>query len=118
MPSRTKKLLTLQVNGQSIRATVDHPFLVQGRGWIEARRLRIGDRLRTADGKLVAIDGIVPTSETAQVYQMDPYLPPFPFTGLWPAGTMLETAEGLKPIEEIDPGDRIVLRKPFDPEQN
>jgi hypothetical protein len=113
-----KHILILQVRAQTIYTTADQPFFVQGRGWTDARDLHVGDQLRAADGKKAVLEAITPASEQAVVYQMDPNVPPFPFTGLWPAGTMLETAEGLKPIEEIEPGDRIVFRKPFDPEQN
>jgi hypothetical protein len=35
------------------------------------------------------------------VYQMDAAVPPFPCTGLWPAGTLLATADGPKAIEDI-----------------
>jgi hypothetical protein len=113
-----KQILILQLAGQAIRTTADHPFFVQRRGWTNAGDLQLGDRVRVADGQIAPVDAIAIAGEQAVVCQMDPNVPPFPFSGLWPAGTMFETPEGLKPIEEIEPGDRIVFRKPFDPEQN
>ena len=42
-----------------IRTTPNHPFYVRGRGWLQGRDLRIGDRFRGADGgefELIDID--------------------------------------------------------------
>jgi hypothetical protein len=49
---------------------------------------------------------------------MDAAVPPFACTGLWPAGTLIDTADGPKPSADIEPGDRIVVRNPLDPERN
>ena len=64
------------------------------------------------------LDSITVTGEQAVVYQMEAGVPPFPCTGLWPAGTLLETADGPKKIEDVKPGDLIVVKKPLDPERN
>jgi hypothetical protein len=43
---------------------------------------------------------------------MDAAVPPFPCTGLWPAGTLIQTADGPKPIEDIMVGDYIAVPSP------
>jgi hypothetical protein len=85
---------------------------------VNAGDLHQGDKLRTHDGDNVPIDAITDSGEEQVVYQMDAAVPPFPCTGLWPAGTLIETADGPKPIEDIQMGDRIVVRNPLDPERN
>ncbi len=116
-PTRSP-VLTLYVNGQAIRTAADYPFFVEGRGWTNAGDLHVGDHLRTHDGQQGTIEAITHDGDEAVVYQMDVNLPPFPCTGLMQAGTMIETADGLKKIEDITLGDRIVVRDPLDPERN
>jgi hypothetical protein len=82
-PTR-KRIFHLHVNGNVIRTTADHPFFVHGQGWTDAADLQQGDKLRTVDGSNVPIDTI--TEEQAVVHQMQAGVPPFPCTGLWPAG--------------------------------
>jgi len=107
-PTR-KPILLLHLSGHVIRTTADHPFYVAGQGWTDAADLHVGDWLRTHDGQAVAIDAITDQGEESATYQMQPGVPPFPCTGLWPAGTLLETADGPKPIEEIEVGDYVVV---------
>jgi hypothetical protein len=114
-PTR-KRIMLLHLSGNVIRTTSDHPFYVHGQGWTDAADLQQGDQLRTVEGTNVPIDTI--TEEQAVVYQMDAAKPPFPCTGLWPAGTLIETADGPKPIEDIQPGDYVVVRPPLAPERN
>ncbi len=116
-PTR-KPTLTLHVHGTAIRTAADHPFFVAGRGWTNADDLHVGDQLLAHDGQQGTIEAITHDSDEAVVYQMDAAVPPFPCTGLMPAGTMIETADGLKKIEDITLGDRIVVRDRLDPERN
>jgi hypothetical protein len=114
-PTR-KRIVLLHLSGQVIRTTADHPFFVPGQGWTDATDLHVGDKLRSHDGQDVPLDAI--TEEQATVYQMDAAVPPFPWIGLWPAGTLLQTADGLKPIEEVKAGDYLVVRPPLNPERH
>ena len=116
-PTR-KRIMLLHLSGHTIRTTADQPFFVPGRGWTDAAELRVGDPLRTHDGQEVPIAAITEDGEEAVVYQMDVRAPPFPCTGLWPAGTLVETADGPKPIEDVQVGDRMVVRNPLNPERN
>lgn len=116
-PTR-KRIMLLHLNGKVIRTTADHPFSVAGQGWTDAADLHVGDKLRSSDGQDVPLDAISQNREETVVYQMDASVPPFPCTGLWPAGTLLETADGPKAIEDIKAGDYVVVRPPLDPERN
>jgi len=118
MISTSKRVLLLHLGGQTIRTTADHPFFVSGRGWTRASDLRLGDPLRTHDGQDVPLDAITDHGEDLVVYELEAGVSPFPCTGLWPAGTLLETADGPRPIEEVKPGDYLVVRPPPDPERN
>jgi hypothetical protein len=46
----------VQVKGKFIRTTAEHPFYVWGKGWVAARELEAGDRLRTHDGRMAAVE--------------------------------------------------------------
>lgn len=50
------KLVHLTTNGEEIVTTVDHPFYVQGRGFIEAGNLLIGDKLISVNGEDLSVD--------------------------------------------------------------
>ena len=67
-------------------------------------------------GEDLPIDAI--TTEEQSVVEMQPGVPPFPSGTPLPAGTMIETRKGFKPIEDVRPGDHIVMPEPFDPERN
>ena len=103
---------------QPQRPPPDQAFYVAGNGWTEASRLRPGDFLRTFDRQDVTIESMTDTGEEVAAYQMNAARPSFPCAGLWPAGMLLETADGLKPIEAVKPGDYRVPCKPLDPERN
>jgi hypothetical protein len=54
----TDELFHLTVNDQVVSTTAEHPFMVQGRGWIDAAFLRVGDLLVTPEGTTVPIEAI------------------------------------------------------------
>lgn len=114
-PTR-KRIILLHLGGKIIRTTPDHPCYVQGQGWTDAADLQQGDKLGTHDGGNVPIGAL--TEEQATVYHMDATTLPFPCAGLRLAGTLIDTADGPKPIEEIGPGDRIVVQKRLDHDRN
>ena len=59
------ELVHLQVNGETITTTVGHPFFVQGKGWIAAKELVVGDKFELLDGGEVYLDAIT-TEELAE----------------------------------------------------
>lgn len=50
------KLVHLTINGEKIVTTVDHPFYVQGKGFINAGNLLVGDRLVSVNGEDLSVD--------------------------------------------------------------
>ena len=49
-------LVHLTVNGEEIVTTVDHPFYVQGRGFVEAGKLLVGDKLLDVNGNILLVE--------------------------------------------------------------
>ncbi|VTR99047.1 unnamed protein product [Tuwongella immobilis] len=52
--------LTL-AGGVTIDTTAEHPFFEESLGWIEARSLTLGHRLRTLDGSAIAVESLAET---------------------------------------------------------
>ena len=50
------KLVHLTVNGEEIVTTVDHPFYVQGKGFINAGNLLVDDTLVSVNGEDLSVD--------------------------------------------------------------
>lgn len=47
---KVERLVHLTINGEKIVTTDNHPFFVQGRGFIQAERLLVGDKLVSVNG--------------------------------------------------------------------
>jgi len=67
---KVDKLIHLIISGEKIVTTVDHPFYVQGRGFIEAGNLLVGDKLISAIGENLIVEDyyIELTEESVSVY--------------------------------------------------
>ena len=52
------ELVHVQVNGETITCTTEHPFYVQGRGWVAAKALELNDKLELQDGEDAFVDAI------------------------------------------------------------
>ena len=63
-------LLHLQVGGQIIRTTTEHPFYVRGKGWVAAKDLQNGDILRSHDGQWVSVESVAEGEGLAAVYNL------------------------------------------------
>ena len=48
----------VEIDGELISSTYNHEFWIDGKGWIEADELEVGDALLTNDGDFVEVDGI------------------------------------------------------------
>jgi hypothetical protein len=57
-------------SGQVIRTTAEHPFYVDGRGWLPAGELRPGDLLVSHDGQRVAVAELYDTGQYERVYNL------------------------------------------------
>ena len=51
-------LVHVKVDGTEIKTTKEHPFWVEGEGFVEAKDLQPGDTLRLADGKNAAVEKV------------------------------------------------------------
>ncbi|MEV4418293.1 polymorphic toxin-type HINT domain-containing protein [Catellatospora sp. NPDC049609] len=50
--------LSLRISGQSIETTMDHRFYANGRGWVPAGHLRVGDQIHSMRGIAGKVEGI------------------------------------------------------------
>jgi intein/homing endonuclease len=57
-------------SGQVIRTTAEHPFYVDGRGWVPAGELRPGDLLVSHDGQRVVVAELYDTGTYERVYNL------------------------------------------------
>ena len=64
------KLVHITINGEEIVTTDNHPFYVQGRGFIEAGHLLVGDKLVSVNGEDLIIEDyyLELTEEPVSVY--------------------------------------------------
>ena len=51
-------MVVIYAGSDIIETTDEHPFYVEGKGWIKAGNLKIGDTLRLLNGNNIKIDGV------------------------------------------------------------
>jgi hypothetical protein len=56
---------------ETLETTEDHPFWVDGRGWVEVGGLQPGDRVRTVAGTMQAVESIGYTNRLSTVYNFE-----------------------------------------------
>ena len=56
---------------QTIRSTTEHPYWVQGRGWVPAGKLRVGDELSGSEGERLVVSGHEVRQEHAKHYNFE-----------------------------------------------
>ena len=61
-------ILGIEIAGRLIRGTANHLYYAEGRGWIKARELRVGDQVIGHDGRLHAVTAIIDNGEVEPVY--------------------------------------------------
>jgi hypothetical protein len=54
----TDELFHLTINGERVSTTAEHPFMVHGRGWVDAAFLKVGDLLVSPEGTAVPVEAI------------------------------------------------------------
>lgn len=67
------ELVHVQVNGETITCTTEHPFYVPGKGWVVAKDLQANDRLELLNGGEAYIDSVNLESldEPVKVYNFE-----------------------------------------------
>src|SRR5262249_41056210 len=63
-------ILELRVGDQLMETTPEHPFWVEGRGWVGAGLLLEGDRLRSHNGTVIVVGSISATRKVTTVYNV------------------------------------------------
>ena len=58
----------VETSGGTVVSTAEHPFWVDGKGWVPVRALLPGDKLVDADGVRVELASVTATGETATVH--------------------------------------------------
>ena len=53
---------------ETITTSDEHPFWVEGKGWVDSKNLIVGDRLKTSKGEVLKIDAIDIEQSHAVVY--------------------------------------------------
>ena len=68
--NRPDQVMRLQVGELTIRPTLKHPFYVKHKGWTAAGELKVGDELRTHDGRWTQLTATEDRNETEPVYNL------------------------------------------------
>ncbi|HZO88269.1 MAG TPA: polymorphic toxin-type HINT domain-containing protein [Chthonomonadaceae bacterium] len=66
----TDRILYLHTDGETIETTPEHPFSIEGKGWVQAGRLQPGALIKTEDGKIVAVQSLEVKAERKMVYNL------------------------------------------------
>jgi hypothetical protein len=66
----TDEIYNIHVDGQTIEATFNHPFYVEGKGWTFVKDLKPGDLLVQSDGNTLKVDSIELLHKRVTVYNM------------------------------------------------
>lgn len=71
-PQPTMTLMLKAQSGEAERfnASIDHPWLVAGKGWVSTGDLKVGDVVRTAGAKTLLVDALVATGKVEQTYNL------------------------------------------------
>lgn len=65
------EIYKVYIGDESIEATAEHPFWVDGKGWLEVKDLKVGDLLVTSGGATLAINKIEKEPREATVYNFE-----------------------------------------------
>jgi Pretoxin HINT domain len=60
----------VQVAGDVIRTTANHPFYARSKGWVAAAKLQPGDELRTFDGGWIAVESVEDSGVVEPVFNL------------------------------------------------
>jgi RHS repeat-associated protein len=68
---RAPEVLDIEAGGETITATPEHPFWVEGRGWTAAGDLTGGAALVNKDGKIVRVEAVRQRAGSFPVYNLE-----------------------------------------------
>jgi hypothetical protein len=67
----TDSLLEVTIGSQKIKTTLGHVWWIEGKGWILAQELEVGDLVLTSDGSLLTITAVQQINEFAITYNCE-----------------------------------------------
>jgi RHS repeat-associated protein len=67
----TSAIIDIFIGIEKISCTTDHPFWVQGQGWVLAFQLKSGSVLRNREGQTLVVDVVRRRDEVTQVYNVE-----------------------------------------------
>jgi Pretoxin HINT domain len=65
-----KTIVHLAIDGEEITTTLEHPFYVEGKGWVKAKDLQVGDDVRTAKGGTGEVEHVTSEQTTEEMYNL------------------------------------------------
>lgn len=75
--NETKQLIHLTIQGETITTTWNHPFYVEGKGFVHAEELRVDDKVVNVNGELCSIENcqveIVQNPEIVYNFQVEDF---------------------------------------------
>lgn len=103
------KLIHLVINGEEIITTETHPFYVQSRGFVEAGKLLVGDKLLDVNGNVILVENfdVELTEEPVTVYNFQ--VEDFHTYYVGECGVWVHNAEGYS--ENLIPNKKDGLRR-------
>ncbi len=69
--SQASEIAVVSIGSECVRCTPDHPFWVEGRGWVEARDLYDGCLVRTSQGLVDQVVHVELRAEPTIVYNLE-----------------------------------------------
>ena len=67
----TKGIYELKINNETVQVTAEHPFYLQNKGWATVKELQVGNKLKTASGKIVVVKRIKKLLDKLTVYNIE-----------------------------------------------
>ena len=67
----TETTVELQIGEETVVTTMEHPFWVEGNGWVPSGALKVGDALRTLDGKVQHVTEVRKKQGKTTVYNFE-----------------------------------------------
>jgi RHS repeat-associated protein len=65
------RTILLQAGEETIETTDEHPFYIEGKGWVKAIELNVGDKMHAFDDELVTISAIEIKEQPEQVFNFE-----------------------------------------------
>lgn len=67
----TDDYIVVVMEGEEIEVTAEHPFYVEGKGWVNAQALEVGDGLYQKNGNYITVQQLVIKSDDVRVYNFE-----------------------------------------------